>query len=172
MRYAIVLFLLVASAQASADYVLTGLTYHGYCPPAAIRAGDCAAGQDFIADDYIGPPAVLGEYLVNQLRPIGADISLGSRIVVPYVITIRDRTTIRRAEYLLMDIWQDTTLCDLRSGEPFDAITRTGRSVLVDPDSAGCEISVRAAFTEPQTYPRSVVRDATMTFRDTDCAEE
>lgn len=168
MRY-LVAFVLTALAQAAfADWRLTGLTYHDYCPPAAIRSGLCASGQSFVADAYITPPAEVNDHVVNQIFKDGNDLALGARIRVPL--------NNRAFAYLLVDKWLDLTPCMLLTEddtEPYtiDVRTNTGRTFAAEFVHDGCTLEVRGQFTEASRSAgsSSPIRDVTMVFTDTAC---
>jgi hypothetical protein len=172
MRSAVALILAFAISPAFGDFVLTGLTYQDYCPPAAIRSGLCDVGEAFVADEFIGAPAKVGEYYVNQMTQDGDTIYLGSRIQVPYIAYRDGKPIVRHYSYTLVDGWVDTSLCSVIANPETVATTITGRTVDVETSKDGCTLSVRSVFTEPQSYPRVVTHEATMTFVDSACSQE
>ena len=153
-------------ASSQAGWVLEGVTYHGYCPPAAIRSGLCKQGGDFDADDFVQTPRDLGIFKLNQLTQTEEGLAAGSSVRVPYLV----RGQTRWATYRLLDIWQDLVVCDLLTAELVDAVTHTWRPVTLMTERDGCELSIRTDWTEPTNYPsNATTRDATLRFRDTGC---
>lgn len=163
---------LLTSTTLNAGYVLKSLVYHGYCPPAAVNAGLCTKGTDFIADAFIINQAKVGDFVVNQMvytvpseTSSSAYLKLGSRIRITYVL---DGVT-RTARYDLYDNILGVIPCDL-CGDPIDVVNSLARSFTIHPSSQGCDIIVRGEWTEPSKNGYNI-RDATMTFYDNSCGD-
>ncbi len=162
------------SLSAQAAWELTGLTYNGYCPPAALQAKLCRTGESFVADDFILRPANVGAFVVNKMVEVSGltadttDLLLGSRIKVTWVVGDRVRTH----QYLLMDRWLDLEIDDLYT-RVLNVTNVLGKTFTATVNAEGNSIEIRGMFTEPSDsgLPRNVARDATMTFTNGDCQQ-
>ena len=146
MLSALALLAIVWPSTGLSEWVLDELTYHSYCPPAAIRSGLCAAGEDFDASEYLTRSRELGAFVTQRIIFEDGNALSASEIRVPYVV--RGRT--RFAKYLLFGR-ESATPCDLAT-------------------DGFCEIELRRDFWEPASIPENgVYRDATMVFRNSEC---
>ena len=122
-----------------AAWKLTGLTYHNWCPPAALRSGLCKSGEDFEASEYILPwSRTLQTYKTNRLYFDDGEAIMASDLKVPYLRS-------GRIAYKRYQLFANEVPCNL--------------------DFDQCQITFRGEAWEPASIPSNGVwRDVTMVF--------
>lgn len=175
----------VAVNRAVAAWEMTGLTYHDYCPASAIKNRLCYFGGPFVADGYITEPSVYdpkdigSQYVLNTFNEAPDQYGverfwIGSEIVIPYTTTKWRRTVTRDYAYRLMDgleILDDVGITELAVNTAVLVANRAGRQFLLHYSPDGCEVSFRGQFTDADQPLHNYIRDATLTFTDTDCVD-
>ena len=180
MKLLALLPLIFSLSATAADWNLTRVVYHDYCPPGAVKARLCYFGETFDTAEHpdsvtIPDPYELGFLLINQADVTDDGIiRMGSEIQIEYNFSKWGKPRTRYYSYLLADNMEFIDVSALAQtmidGEGVLTVRNDlSREFYLLLHLEGCSWYAMADFTEPSNYPPGATRLATMEFTNTDC---